>query len=188
MIILNIMDIEKLCVYGKCTNVRQNKYHYCETHKCNVISCEKEIYLPNYNYCISCICASGSCNNLKFSLGNMYLCEECAIKYYYKLNYDEIINKCKYDSCNTTIIPKDTYCTKHICTFVNNRNMKCNEKLHINDKCESHMYWRPENHLEYSYVIQKNTKKLLFVLKRYEKTYGTRVPKFIKYEIIKYLV
>ena len=57
----------------------------------------------------------------------------------------------------------------------------------MENKCKLHIHWRPETHFTYSLNTRNNVKDLLLVLKKYEKEYGIKIPKFVKFEIIKYM-
>lgn len=142
--------------------------------------------MTTFDYCLECICLMRECNN--YRIPNEKYCENCITTFYYEMNIKSPIKYCEYDSCVTMIIPGKSQCFKHTCTFDSCNNMlssgltlKYNQKH--NYICVAH--WSPEFHKNYHNAFKNTIWTFILVLKRVEIQTGLKMPKFMKFEIIK---
>jgi len=141
-------------------------------------------------YCDNCIC--NRCSNLK--LPDQNVCDVCDISRPNKLlaEYMYGTSPCKYQECTNYVIHGEYYgsgyCTTHTC-IINKCQQIVSTKMTVrrhtvpNYLCDDHHIWKVDHHLSYPTYFQTIIMTLLLILKRNENKY--KVPKFIKYEIIK---
>jgi len=198
---------EDYCVTCKSTKNKfvKNKYdNVCENCKCGTENCiNGTIY--GFDFCFDCKCNSYYCNHKKQNnpygtcdnctcprcssdkLPDEEICESCEI---YRVNKSIKLShwrKCTYQLCNKYTL--EELCKEHSCSIYGCKNI-IDDALLCVDKhspkkgvCGEHKVWKIEYHSWYPAIFNMSVKMLLLILKRNEGK--IKIPKFVKYEMIK---